>query len=240
MVAPGEDPNGMERLTGESDEEYIARQTRLRAEAKSRMAAKFGGGGGRMGGVGSDSSYNPNAGYGGGMGSNIDVDSIVSGVASAFSTLGAFGRSSIQTASAALQDQKSMQQFTGTIRNTGSGMRNSMTSAVNEVTSYSNNDGFSNLQSNARKVSSNKTSNNIYEGFGSGNNWQSGPSSTSSNGFSSNTGAQFNQTNFAVKKNNNSVGRTANPAAAKSGKTLTSSNLQNKMKSDDFFASFGA
>jgi ADP-ribosylation factor GTPase-activating protein 1 len=45
------DPNGMERLPGESDAEYIARQTRLRDEAKARMAAKFGGGG--MGGVGS-------------------------------------------------------------------------------------------------------------------------------------------------------------------------------------------
>ena len=46
------DPNGMERLPGESDADYIARQTRLRDEAKARMAAKFGSGGG-MGGVGS-------------------------------------------------------------------------------------------------------------------------------------------------------------------------------------------
>lgn len=45
------DPNGMERLPGETDEQYVARQTRLRDEAKARMAAKFGGGG--MGGVGS-------------------------------------------------------------------------------------------------------------------------------------------------------------------------------------------
>merc|ERR1711935_847754 len=42
---PGEDRNGMERLTGESDEQYVVRQTRLRDEAKARMAAKFGGGG---------------------------------------------------------------------------------------------------------------------------------------------------------------------------------------------------
>merc|ERR1712003_352849 len=40
---PGEDPNGVGRLTGESDEQYVARQTRLRDEAKARMAAKFGG-----------------------------------------------------------------------------------------------------------------------------------------------------------------------------------------------------
>jgi hypothetical protein len=42
---PHEDRNGIERLTGESDEQYIMRQTRLRDEARARMAAKFGGGG---------------------------------------------------------------------------------------------------------------------------------------------------------------------------------------------------
>ena len=51
---PGEDRNGIERLTGETDAQYVARQTRLREEAKARMAAKFGGGG--MGGVGSSTS----------------------------------------------------------------------------------------------------------------------------------------------------------------------------------------
>ena len=54
IAGPGEDPNGIERLSGESDEQYVMRQTRLRDEAKARMAAKFGGGGG-MGGVGSNS-----------------------------------------------------------------------------------------------------------------------------------------------------------------------------------------
>merc|ERR1711957_274525 len=42
---PGEDRNGMESLTGETDEQYMIRQTRLRDEAKARMAAKFGSGG---------------------------------------------------------------------------------------------------------------------------------------------------------------------------------------------------
>ena len=55
---PGEDRNGVERLTGESDDQYIARQTTLREEAKARMAAKFGKSGG-MGGVGS--SYSASA-----------------------------------------------------------------------------------------------------------------------------------------------------------------------------------
>ena len=53
---PHEDRNGMERLTGETDEQYVVRQTRLRDEAKARMAAKFGGGG--LSGAGpSSSSY---------------------------------------------------------------------------------------------------------------------------------------------------------------------------------------
>jgi hypothetical protein len=41
---PGEDRNGVERLTGETDDQYVMRQTRIRDEAKARMAAKFGGG----------------------------------------------------------------------------------------------------------------------------------------------------------------------------------------------------
>jgi len=56
---------------GQTDAEYVARQTRLREEARARMAAKFGSGGlgstpmessSRMGGTGSDPSYNPNSG----------------------------------------------------------------------------------------------------------------------------------------------------------------------------------
>jgi len=251
--APGEDPNGMERLTGESDEEYIARQTRLRAEAKSRMAAKFGGGGGRMGGVGSgggssgrmagigsDSSYNPNAGYGGGMGSNIDVDSIVSGFGSAFSTLGAFGRSSIQTASAALQDQESMQQFTGTVKSSGMSLWNSVASAANDITANltepdGSNDGFSDLRAHVQQEKMNKTSNNLYEGFGSDNNWGSATNSNANN-----LGGTT-QPNFAMKKNDNiGAGGLANPAVVRSGTTMTSTSVKKKMSNDDFFSSFGA
>ena len=55
---PDIDPNGVEALPGESEAEYVARQTRLREEAAARMRAKFGasgglGGGMRMGGVAS-------------------------------------------------------------------------------------------------------------------------------------------------------------------------------------------
>jgi len=49
-----EDRNGMERLSNESEADYVKRQMCLREEAKVRMAAKFGNNGNRkMGGVGS-------------------------------------------------------------------------------------------------------------------------------------------------------------------------------------------
>jgi len=46
------DPNGMERLKGESDAQYVERQTRLKEQAKARMRAKFGKGGTGRGGGG--------------------------------------------------------------------------------------------------------------------------------------------------------------------------------------------
>lgn len=62
----GGDQRSMERLAGETDSEYVARQTALRGEASARMRDKFGGSN-RMQGLGSDSSYNPaSGGYGGG------------------------------------------------------------------------------------------------------------------------------------------------------------------------------
>jgi hypothetical protein len=61
------DPRGAEALKGESTRDYVARQEKLKAEAKERMRAKFGRGGMggqgptgvRMGGVGSSSDYDP-------------------------------------------------------------------------------------------------------------------------------------------------------------------------------------
>mmetsp|Transcript_11257 Transcript_11257/g.27696 ORF Transcript_11257/g.27696 Transcript_11257/m.27696 type:complete len:501 (-) Transcript_11257:404-1906(-) len=47
------DPNSMERLPGESGQQYIERQKRLQAEAKARMRAKFGSSSGGLGGMGS-------------------------------------------------------------------------------------------------------------------------------------------------------------------------------------------
>ncbi|DAZ95937.1 TPA: hypothetical protein N0F65_009099 [Lagenidium giganteum] len=47
----GGDTRGVEALKGESEQDYVARQMRLREEARARMAAKFGSGG--MQGIGS-------------------------------------------------------------------------------------------------------------------------------------------------------------------------------------------
>ncbi|CAM9256736.1 unnamed protein product [Scytosiphon promiscuus] len=72
----GTDQRSMERLPGETDSEYVARQTALRGEASARMRDKFGGSN-RMQGLGSDSSYNPaSGGYGGGDGGGMNADEI--------------------------------------------------------------------------------------------------------------------------------------------------------------------
>mmetsp|Transcript_27601 Transcript_27601/g.26464 ORF Transcript_27601/g.26464 Transcript_27601/m.26464 type:complete len:146 (-) Transcript_27601:103-540(-) len=55
---PNEDPNGIAPLAGESDQQYMERQTRIRDEAKARMASKFGNQK-SMQGVGSDSTATP-------------------------------------------------------------------------------------------------------------------------------------------------------------------------------------
>lgn len=65
---PSADANGVEPLEGETEEQYVARQTRLREEAAARMRAKFGGSGGlgggmHMGGIGSQ----PQGGSSGGL-----------------------------------------------------------------------------------------------------------------------------------------------------------------------------
>lgn len=236
----GEDPNGMERLTGESDEQYIARQTRLRNEAKARMAAKFGGGG-KMGGVGSgfggkpmsgigsDSSYNPNNGSYGNTG-NIDVDSIVSGFGSALSSLGSLGKSGVQSATAILQDQKSMQQFAGTVTTTGASLWNSFSSAANDIARNiaepddHGDGGLSDLRAHVQQEKMNKagTSSSFYEGFGS-DNYSAGPSK------SNNTG------NVAPTK------LYTNPAVVTTNVTKKNDmNLKKNMNNDDFFSSFGA
>mmetsp|Transcript_1578 Transcript_1578/g.2679 ORF Transcript_1578/g.2679 Transcript_1578/m.2679 type:complete len:510 (+) Transcript_1578:69-1598(+) len=167
-----EDPNGMERLTGESDEQYIARQTRLRDEAKARMAAKFGGGGGmggvgssgggsRMGGVGSDPNYNPNSGYG--MGGGDLTTSVMSGLGSAFGALSTVAT----TVAATVQDEGTRRELASTASSFWGGLSTGASSFVNSMTQPDGgSDGLDDLQ---RQFHSQRSANpnSKYSGFGS-------------------------------------------------------------------------
>ena len=106
QVAAG-DAMGMERLKGETEDDYVRRQTRLREEARARMREKFGGGGrGAMGGVGSDSSYDPRTGnYGSSRSSSqsVNVDEIFGSIGSAIGQAGSYARSASARATEAVK-----------------------------------------------------------------------------------------------------------------------------------------
>jgi len=148
------DPNGMERLMGETDQQYIARQTRLREEARARMASKFSSSSGsRMQGIGSDPNYNPNKASGG---VDINMDSLVSGIGSVWS-------SARQTASGLVQEE-SIQN----LKSSGASFWGSLTEGVSNIASTIANpeadDGLAELH---RQVASQKPSQSKYSGFGS-------------------------------------------------------------------------
>eukprot|EP00956_Cyclotella_meneghiniana_P035987 scaffold120008_cov37-Cyclotella_meneghiniana.AAC.2 len=186
------DPNGMERLPGESDADYIARQTRLRDEAKARMAAKFGGGGmggvgsgggSRMGGIGSDPNYNPNSGYGMSSGMPVDLSTassaVMSGLGSAFGALGSVASSVSQV----VNDPT----LTSTVSQTAGSFWGSLSAGastfVSSVTApdggMGGSDGLEDLQ---RQFHSQAKPNPKYSGFGSDNvmNSYSGGNATTS------------------------------------------------------------
>lgn len=178
------DPNGMERLAGESDQQYIARQTRLRAEAKARMAAKFGGSGGRMGGVGSgggmqgigsNPNYNPNGGGGYGV-SAPSVDNVIGSVTGAFSS----GLSMVSSAVNDESTRNSVSMLTNTATSYGGSFWNSLKTTVGDVatsvTQPDANDGLAALQ---RDMHSHVPTKSKYEGFGSTSSAAPNPSSSS-------------------------------------------------------------
>jgi len=201
------DVNGMERLTGETDQQYIARQTRLKAEAKARMQAKFGNNGGRMGGVGSSSmqgigsnpNYNPGSGYGGGYGIGAPgMDNVMNSVSGAFA-------SGLSIVSSAVNDQSTratVSQLTSTATSVGGNLAttatsvggsfwNSLKSTVGDVASSvtqpNGNDGLAALQQN---IQSHKPKTSKYSGFGSTNTSTMNPSSSSMfDNFGSNSSA---------------------------------------------------
>ena len=189
----GDDPNGMERLTGETDAQYIARPTRLRDEAKARMAAKFGGGGmggvgsgGGMGGIGSDPNYNPNSGYGGGGDFDVNAlgSSVMTGLGSAFGALSTAASSGI----AMVQDEGTKRQLvdvTSSVASTAGsfwgGLSAGASNLVSSVTQPDDpgSDGLADLQA---QFHSQVNPNSKYSGFGSESAMGNKGSSHSSNG----------------------------------------------------------
>jgi hypothetical protein len=164
----------MERLLGETEQQYVARQTRLREEAKQRMAAKFGNGGlsggvssssgsgSRMQGIGSDSRYNPGTGgYGASGGTDFDVNSLVSGFGS---VLG----SAMNTAKS-LADEQTIQSIKSTGVSFWGGLTSTVSNVAASITSPQDGaDGLAELQRQiAAQKSSTPTSSNKYGGFGS-------------------------------------------------------------------------
>jgi len=191
MSGGGGDVNGMERLAGESEQQYVARQTRLRDEARARMQAKFGGSGGRMGGVGSsgmqgigsDPSYNPNGG-------GYDLDNVVSGVSSAFSTglslMGGAANTVANSVSSAVHED-SARAAISKARSVGGSFWGSLSSSVNTIaTTITQPDADDGLEALQREFASHKPTQSKYGGFGSDSarggagNWSSQPTSTPS------------------------------------------------------------
>ena len=173
---PGEDPYGMERLTGETDQQYIGRQTRLREEAKQRMASKFSGGSmggagssgmgsGRMAGIGSDPNYNPNAGYGG---PDLNVDGLVAGFGSALSTFGSVAKGAAVSAQSMIKDEQ-LQNMGSSLSSTGGSIWNTFASSVSSVAaSLTQPDGGDGLEEFNRQMSSQRSATGSkYGGFGS-------------------------------------------------------------------------
>jgi ADP-ribosylation factor GTPase-activating protein 1 len=174
-VGGSNDPNGMERMAGESDSQYIARQTRLREEARARMQAKFGSGGGKMGGVGSggsgmqgmgsDPSYN--AGGGGGLG----MDGLMSAFGTGLSMVGSAASTVTSGVSTLVQDDGgALKSITGTVTSVGgsfwSGFSNTVSSVASSIAQPDayDDDGLMQLQ---REIAANRPTNSKYGGIGS-------------------------------------------------------------------------
>jgi len=184
----GADANGMERLSGETDEQYIARQNRLKEEARKRMASKFGGSGGlggsmggvgsggsRMSGIGSNPNYNPHSGYGGGPG-GVDMDGLVAGFGSALSSFGSVAKVAASSAANSAQSmmsdketQRQLQNMSSSIATTGGSIWNTFSTSVTSVAaSLSQPDGLDGLNDFNQQMSSQRTaSGSKYSGFGS-------------------------------------------------------------------------
>lgn len=186
------DPNGLERMTGESEQQYVARQTKLREEARVRMQAKFGNGG-KMGGVGSsmqgigsNSNYNPHTGsYGGGYGAP-DMGNVMSSVTGAFSTGLSLVSSTVNdpSARASVSNLASTATSYGgslasTAVSTGGSFWNSLKTTVGDAATAVTSDESDGLAALQRDVQSHMPSQSKYSGFGSTNTAAKKPSTSS-------------------------------------------------------------
>ena len=162
-----DDVNGMERLNGESEAAYIARQIRLREEAKARMAAKFGGSSGQrvMGGVGSGPHPSQS---GGGISMDSFTNSFASGLGSAALGFGSLVSKARDTASAT----DVVSNVSGVAGGLWQSISESAQSVANEITNSDlagkKNDGLGDLRQKSRVERSKKGGKaKSYAGFGS-------------------------------------------------------------------------
>lgn len=167
----GGDPSGMERMAGESDAMYVSRQTRLRDEARQRMAAKFGAGGSMKGvgsrpmaGIGSDPNYNPNGGA-------YSVDSVVSGFGTAFNSVGSLAMNATQSVSSIITDkstQNSISNLSNQVQATGASFWGGLSTQVQAFQTMTQGDGNDGLEELHRQMQSRRpTGGTKYAGFGS-------------------------------------------------------------------------
>lgn len=259
------DPNGMERLAGETDSQYIARQTRLREEAKARMAAKFGNSGGGMsgkrvmGGVGS--SPHPSQ-----SGMGFDLSSLSSGLSSvttsAASGIGSAWSLAKDTAASVKTDgaASGVSEFRSSLWNSISQVSQGVAKEINAVVNTDDDNTFSELNQQMKAQSRTKGS-SAYSGFGSQDlmakssvkmNTTSAASSTasSSNVDSNSVAALPGETDQQYMERQLRIQQEAkarlaakfgnNPRQAMSSMSVGAKKVAApKASSDDFFASFG-
>jgi len=252
-----EDPNGMERLSNESEADYVVRQTRLRDEAKARMAAKFGSNGKRtMGGVGSTPAQ-----------SNFDLGDMTGSLTS--------GMQSAADGFNAVWGQAKSSGITESVTEAGLGLwKNLSLTAQTTAQQVSSGNAFDfgsvddGLESLSRKMKNEKQStSDTYAGFGSEDMQMKTSGEMKSNGKINNTAAtaedpdgiapltgesdkeymerQIRIRQEAKKRMEKKFGINPNLGAASSKRKEGSPSKVNVSKmreetNDDFFSSFGA
>merc|ERR1712232_355826 len=213
----------------------------------------MGSSGGRMAGIGSDSSYNPNTGgYGAGAGLNVDVDSVVAGLGSAFATLGSYGQQGISTITSMANDPNLKENVNRSYSSglaTGASIWSSFTTAASQVASAitepEEDDGLADFQRRMHEESANRSAtsggSSRYSGFGS-EDVMSGKVKTSM-GANKVQKSQEDLLSFNDWGNEDSfatASTTAVPAPAPAPPKVPITEQKVEGTGDDFFSNFGA